>query len=224
MHLTGRENLEIHRRLLNLKKHTIDEALATVELIPAADCLVRNYSSGMKQRLGIAQALLGNPELLILDEPTNGLDPAGIQEIRELIRSLPARLGATVFLSSHLLSEVEQVATHLAIVSSGELKFQGARDDLIAFSQPRIVVEVDDTERALALLAGFGFHATGQGGRIEIAPAPLTAGFPDIGSSGINALLVGEGVRVSHLSLKHRSLEELFLELTRPPEVREAAV
>jgi ABC-type multidrug transport system ATPase subunit len=224
LHLTGRENLEIHRRLLDLQKRTIEEALATVDLASAADRLVRTYSSGMKQRLGLAQALLGNPELLILDEPTNGLDPAGIHEIRELVRGLPARCGVTVFLSSHMLSEVEQVATHLAIISSGELKFQGARDDLRALSRPTILVEVDDTERALALLIGLGFRATRKDGRIEIAPAPPAIDFPDIDAPDINAMLVGEGIRVSHLSLEYRSLEELFLDLTRSSEAREVAV
>ncbi len=117
MHLTGRENLEVHRRLLGASKPSIDQALDTVALMPVAGRLVRTYSSGMKQRLGLAQALLGNPDLLVLGEPTNGLDPAGIHEVRNLLRDLPARHGVTVFLSSHLLAEVEQVATHLAIVS-----------------------------------------------------------------------------------------------------------
>src|SRR6266481_3252192 len=106
LHLTGRENLEVHRRLLGLSKCAIDEALETVDLISVAGRLVRNFSSGMKQRLGLAQALLGNPELLLLDEPTNGLDPAGIHEVRTLVRDLPKRRGVTVFLSSHLLAEV----------------------------------------------------------------------------------------------------------------------
>jgi lantibiotic transport system ATP-binding protein len=224
LHLTGRENLEIHRRLLNLQRRNIDEALATVDLTSAANRLVRSYSSGMKQRLGIAQALLGNPDLLILDEPTNGLDPAGIHEIRELIRGLPTRRGVTVFLSSHLLSEVEQVATHLAIVSSGELKFQGGRDDLRTLGRPTILVEVDEIGRALTLLTGMGFRAVVQAGRIRIAPTPPAVDFPDIDSANINTMLVAEGIRVSHLSLEHRSLEELFLDLTRSPEAREAVV
>jgi ABC-type multidrug transport system ATPase subunit len=114
LHLTGRENLEVHRRLLGVSKRAIDEAM---DLIPVAGRLVRNYSSGMKQRLGLAQALLGNPDLLLLDQLTNGLDPAGIHEVRTLVRDLPKRRGVTVFLSSHLLAEVEQVATHLAIIS-----------------------------------------------------------------------------------------------------------
>src|SRR2546426_978744 len=130
LHLTGRENLEVHRRILGVSKHFIDEALETVDLISVAGRLVRNYSSGMKQRLGLAQALLGNPDLLLLDEPTNGLDPAGIHEVRTLVRDLPKRRGMTVFLSSHLLAEVEQVATHFAIISQGQLKFEGTPEEL----------------------------------------------------------------------------------------------
>src|SRR5947207_2291782 len=152
LHLTGRENLEVHRRLLGVSKHFIDEALETVDLISVAGRLMRNYSSGMKQRLGLAQALLGNPDLLLLDEPTNGLDPAGIHEVRTLVRDLPKRRGVTVFLSSHLLAEVEQVATHLAIISQGQVKFEGTRADLQKRSKQIIVVQVDKPERAQVLL------------------------------------------------------------------------
>src|SRR4051794_34322449 len=116
LHLTGRENLEVHTRLLGLTQRVIDEALDAVNLLPMRDRLVRHYSTGMKQRLGIAIALLGDPDLLVLDEPTNGLDPAGIHDVRALVRDLPQRRAVTVFLSSHLLTEVQQVATHLAIV------------------------------------------------------------------------------------------------------------
>jgi ABC-type multidrug transport system ATPase subunit len=208
LHLTGRENLEVHRRLLGLSKGAIDEALKTVDLIPAAGRLVRNYSSGMKQRLGLAQALLGNPELLLLDEPTNGLDPAGIHEVRTLVRDLPKRCGVTVFLSSHLLAEVEQVATHLAIISQGELKFEGTRDALQTRGKQAIVVEVDQPERAHALLMGIGFAVTREGNRILIAPNS------QCGSAQINAMLVQAGVAVSHLATQHLTLEERFLELT----------
>src|SRR6266849_2951122 len=154
LHLTGRENLEVHRRLLGLSKRAVDEALETVDLIPVAGRLVRNYSSGMKQRLGLAQALLGNPELLLLDEPTNGLDPAGIHEVRTLVRDLPKRCGVTVFLSSHLLSEGEQTATHLAIISEGRLKFEGSPEELRMRSRQIIVLHVDRPERAQAMLTG----------------------------------------------------------------------
>jgi ABC-2 type transport system ATP-binding protein len=206
--LTGRENLEVHRRLLGISKQAIDEALETVDLTAVAGRLVRNYSSGMKQRLGLAQALLGNPELLLLDEPTNGLDPAGIHEVRTLVRDLPRRRGVTVFLSSHLLSEVEQVATHLAIISQGQLKFEGTPEELQKRSKQMIVLKVDQPERAHALLAGIGCTATCEGDRMLIAPDSRCE------PAQINTMLVEAGVGVSHLMTQHLTLEDLFLELT----------
>ncbi|HEY6305786.1 MAG TPA: ABC transporter ATP-binding protein [Candidatus Angelobacter sp.] len=208
MHLTGRENLEVHRRLLGLAKGAIDEALKTVDLLAVADRLVRNYSSGMKQRLGLAQALLGNPELLVLDEPTNGLDPAGIHEVRGLIRELPRRLGVTVFLSSHLLAEVEQVATHLAIISQGRLMFEGTQADLQQRSPHAILVEVDQPERAHALLAGAGRITTREGNRIRIAADGQCR------PAQINSMLVHAGIAVSQCMTQHPTLEDFFLELT----------
>jgi lantibiotic transport system ATP-binding protein len=208
LHLTGRENLEVHRRLLGLPARVIDEALEAVELSPVPSRLVRNYSSGMKQRLGLAQALLGNPELLLLDEPTNGLDPAGIHEVRTLIRDLPRRRGVTVFLSSHLLAEVEQVATHLAIISQGQLKFEGKREDLQTRGKPMILVEVDRPERAHELIAGLGLALTRERNRMWIAQDAQYE------SSRINAILVNAGIGVSHLATQNLTLEALFLELT----------
>ncbi len=207
-HLTGRENLEVHRRLLGAPRRTIDETLETVDLIPAAGQLVRNYSSGMKQRLGLAQALLGNPDLLLLDEPTNGLDPAGIHEVRTLVRDLPLRCGVTVFLSSHLLAEVEQVATHLAIISEGQLKFQGSRKELQERSKPTIVVKVDQPERAHTLLTDFGCAVTRKDDLMLITPNGPSE------PARINEILVHAGIGVSHLATEHMTLEELFLELT----------
>jgi len=208
LHLTGRENLEVHRRLLGLPASAIDEALEAVELSTVASRLVRNYSSGMKQRLGLAQALLGNPELLLLDEPTNGLDPAGIHEVRTLIRDLPRRRGVTVFLSSHLLAEVEQVATHLAIISQGQLKFEGKREDLQSRGKPMILVEVDRPERAHELIAGLGLAVTRDRNRMWIAQDAQYE------SSRINTILVNAGIGVSHLATQNVTLEDLFLELT----------
>ena len=124
-HLTGWENLQITALLRNVSKERIDEVLGTVGLQEARDKKVKEYSLGMKQRLGLAQALLSSPKLLILDEPTNGLDPAGIREMRELIIALPKQFGTTVFLSSHLLHEVERVATHIGVLHHGKLIFQG---------------------------------------------------------------------------------------------------
>jgi len=162
----------------------------------------------MKQRLGLAQALLGNPELLLLDEPTNALDPAGIHEVRTLIRDLPRRRGVTVFLSSHLLAEVEQVATHLAIISQGQLKFEGKREDLQSRGKPMILVEVDRPERAHELIAGLGLAVTRDRNRMWIAQDAQYE------SSRINTILVNAGIGVSHLATQNVTLEDLFLELT----------
>jgi ABC-type multidrug transport system ATPase subunit len=192
LHLTGRENLEVHRRLLGLPTRAIDDALEAVDLIPVAGRLVRNYSSGMKQRLGLAQALLGNPELLLLDEPTNGLDPAGIHEVRTLIRDLPSRRGVTIFLSSHLLAEVEQIATHLAIISQGQLKFEGKREELQSRGKRMILVQVDRPERAQELLSGLGLAVTFERNRMWIAPDDQYE------SAQINTILVNAGIAVSH--------------------------
>jgi ABC-2 type transport system ATP-binding protein len=211
LHLTGRENLEVHRRYLGVSKHYIEDALATVDLTSVGDRLVRHYSSGMKQRLGVAQALLGDPELLILDEPTNGLDPAGIHEIRTLIRNLPDRRGVTVFLSSHLLTEVEQVATHLAIISQGRLMFEGTRDDLRERSRQLIVVEVDQAERAQALLSRICGPVAREGSSLRIA---VDGGCEP---AQINSILVKQGIAVSRLTVQHPTLEEFFLELTSSP-------
>lgn len=124
-HLTGLENLQIIQKLKGVPEKEITRVLKTVRLSEQRDKLLKNYSLGMKQRLGIAMALLGNPKILILDEPTNGLDPVGIQEIRELIRSLAKDKGITVIVSSHLLSEIEQMADYVGIINHGELLFQG---------------------------------------------------------------------------------------------------
>src|SRR5699024_1053499 len=123
-HLNARENLEIYRLLYKAPKPRIDEMLKIVGLTKTANKKVKNYSLGMKQRLGIAIAMINRPELLILDEPTNGLDPSGIQEIRNLIMKLSKEEGMTVIISSHLLSEVEQIADYVGIISNGKLVYQ----------------------------------------------------------------------------------------------------
>jgi ABC-type multidrug transport system ATPase subunit len=124
-HLTGRENLKIIQTILNVPASNVDEVLKIVRLTSQQNKKVSAYSLGMKQRLGLASALLGFPKLLILDEPTNGLDPAGIQEMRELICSLPKKYGMTVIVSSHLLSEIDQMAEDIGIIANGKLMFQG---------------------------------------------------------------------------------------------------
>jgi len=129
-HLTGLENLRVVQRLRGLPDRNVEEALRIVRLEKHRDKKAEAYSLGMKQRLGIAMALLAFPRLLILDEPTNGLDPAGMEEIRELIKTLPGRYGMTVLLSSHLLAEIEQIATSVGIINEGRMVFQGSLDSL----------------------------------------------------------------------------------------------
>jgi ABC-2 type transport system ATP-binding protein len=208
-HLTGRENLEVQRRILGVPRHAIDECLKTVDLLASADRPVRTYSTGMRQRLGIARALLGGPDLLVLDEPTNGLDPAGIHEIRTLVRDLPKTRGVTVFVSSHLLSEMEQVATHFAILAKGRLQFEGSPEDVRARFQPTLAIDVDHPERAQALLSAAGLQVKRNGARLSVVPQ---ADYPP---ARINTMLVEAGIAVSFLALERATLEELFLDLTK---------
>lgn len=128
--LTGRENLDIIRRILRLPKNVVEDALELVGLSEFGDRLAKKYSLGMKQRLGLAGALLGRPPILILDEPTNGLDPSGIHEIRNLIKSLPNLYDCTILISSHMLSEIELIADDIGILNHGRLLFEGSLDDL----------------------------------------------------------------------------------------------
>ena len=208
-HLTGWENLEVTRRLIGADKAQIDRTLDIVRLQDAADRQVHEYSTGMQQRLGLALALLNEPELLILDEPTNGLDPAGIHEMRELITRLPGEYGVTVFLSSHLLAEVEQVATHIGIIQKGKLRFQGKLESLHAHLEEHVVLGVDQVDRARYLLRQAGWAVRGNGGhRLTVAAnGPSDAAM-------INARWVGQGVNVYHLSLEQPTLEDIFLNLT----------
>jgi ABC-2 type transport system ATP-binding protein len=161
-HLSARENLEIIRRMRGLERSKIDTVLETVRLSDDADRPVKGFSLGMRQRLGLAEALIGEPELLILDEPNNGLDPAGIREMRDLIRQLPAQ-GITVFLSSHLLHEIEHVATHIGVIKGGVLVWQGTAAELEAD-----IPGTDLEERYLHLTTG------GRSATIEIAAGSST--------------------------------------------------
>ena len=128
--MTGRENLDIIRRILGLPENAVDDALELVGLTEFGNRLAKKYSLGMKQRLGLAGALLGRPPILILDEPTNGLDPSGIHEIRNLIKSLPSLYDCTVLISSHMLSEIELMADDIGILNHGRLLFEGSLDEL----------------------------------------------------------------------------------------------
>lgn len=152
-HLSGRENLRILQTILNVPKTNIDKVLQIVRLDKQASKKVSAYSLGMKQRLGLASALLAFPRLMILDEPTNGLDPAGIQEMRELICSLPRQYGMTVIVSSHLLSEIDQMAEEIGIIANGRLMFQGSLDTLHHIDDTKTLEEIflDLTGREVSL-------------------------------------------------------------------------
>ena len=205
-HLSARENLEIPRRILNAPRTDIDRVLRIVGLEDVGRNLVKTFSLGMKQRLGLAHAFLGKRELLILDEPTNGLDPAGIQEMRSLIRRLPSEHGVTVFLSSHLLTEVEQVATHVGMLSQGELVFQGSIEELKRLRESHVRIGVSDLESAVALLSRHGWDARREDGFIIAADIDVAA--------TMNRALVEAGFDVHHLSVESDSLEEVFLKMT----------
>ena len=210
-HLTGRENLDITRRLLGLEKSEIDRVLQTVELPHVANRQVRKYSLGMRHRLGLARALLGNPKLLIFDEPTNGLDPVGIREMRDFIKTLPARTGATVFVSSHHLAEIEQMASHVAVIHQGQVVFQGAMDELKGLHAPRLEIACADAGAAAAQLNAAGHHVEVRGAHLVLELSSAHDAAREAAS--INRALVDSGLDVHHLAIAPWTLEELFLQL-----------
>ncbi len=203
-HLTAHENLEIVRSLRGLSKSDIDEALATVRLDHVGQKTVAKFSLGMKQRLGIAAALMGRPKLLLLDEPTNGLDPAGIQEMRALVRSLPKRYGMTVVVSSHLLSEIDQIADHVGVIRKGKLVFQDTLQALHGLSHAKLALRTTDNARAAALLEG-----ARQDGEWLMLPAAS-----DSDAARMSLALAHENIGVIRMEQREKSLEDIFLKLT----------
>jgi ABC-2 type transport system ATP-binding protein len=211
-YLTGRANLARLDAADSLAdprtfRARIGQALERVGLAAAAGKRYRNYSTGMRQRLGLAAALLQPRELLVLDEPTNGLDPQGTREVRALIREL-AREGATVFLSSHLLNEVEQVCSHAGIMSAGRLVAHGSLTELGAGAQPRLRVDTAEADLAVRVLAGLGCRDAQRRG--EAAEAVLDGVAPERAC----AALVGAGVPVRGLAVQRPSLEDTYVSLT----------
>jgi len=209
-HLSGRENLRLLAAVRGPETFArIDGAIERVGLRERIDEKVGRYSQGMRQRLGIARCLLADPELLILDEPTNGLDPAGILEFRQLIRSFVAE-GRTVFLSSHLLDEVEKTCEAAAIIDAGRIVSAGAIAELAGGSRAELIIECDERDRALALLAGarevLGAERTPSGLRLALRAADTAA--------ELNRRLVEAGIAVSRLEPVRSTLEERFLEVT----------
>lgn len=205
-HLTGVENIEITRLMRDEPRSEVDRVLTLVGLGKDGHRPVRTYSLGMRQRLGMALALMGAPRLLVLDEPTNGLDPAGIQEMRELIRDLPRETGATIFLSSHLLAEVEQVVEDVVVIHHGRLRYQGPLEGLGPPGPAEVLVKVDDPGRALAYVADQGFQAHLEADRVLIQA-------PESQAPRIAAGLVGQGLSIFELAPRKAHLEARFLAL-----------
>lgn len=206
-HLTGLENILNRALLLQLPASRAREVLGQVGLEDARNKRVSAYSQGMRQRLGIALALLGSPDLLILDEPTNGLDPNGIREMRELLLALAAG-GVTVFLSSHLLSEVEKIVSDIGIIHRGRLLFQGPIEHLRERARVTVQFDTADNARALELLkSGSGTTVSWQNERPCIEDAEREA------AARANALLVQAGIPVYALEWGRKDLEQLYFEI-----------
>lgn len=218
-HLTARENLKVLATLLDVSEMRITEVLRLVGLSDAAGKKAGQFSLGMKQRLGIAAALLGEPDLLVLDEPTNGLDPAGIQEIRNLIVQLPREHGVTVLVSSHLLAEVDQMASHVGVIHHGRMLFQGPIEELRARSAASVVIDCDRPDDAFHDLLGAGIAANHEGGVLTLASYE-----PAVAAEAIR-VLVGRDHSVFRVEEHRPTLEDIFLELTaeKPACVRSTA-
>ena len=204
---SGRRNLRLLARLDGIGPAAVDNVLDRVGLGDRGDDIFKNYSLGMKQRLGIAAALLREPELLILDEPANGLDPAGIKEVRQLLRSL-ADEGRTVFISSHLLGEVQLICDRVAILARGKCIAQGEVADVLSRGQAaRMVIKVENLQGALEILKGAGFDAEIVGDEIYVTAEPSDG-------ARISRTLALKRIYVSELRPHEVSLEDVFLQLT----------
>ena len=209
LYLSARRNLEIIASLRGDNSASdINPVLETVGLSTRAHDKVKTYSHGMKQRLGIAQALLGSPELIILDEPTSGLDPQGIKEVRELIQRLSREGRMTIFLSSHLLSEIEQTATSMAIINQGRLVVQGRVTELLASGENIVRIETPMVDNALAVIASSGLATSA-----HVVGSMIECSMPRERVADMNRLLVQANIPV-HALVPKRSLEEFFLSIT----------
>ncbi|EJW20196.1 bacitracin transport ATP-binding protein BcrA [Paenibacillus alvei DSM 29] len=207
-HLTGLENMRVMQKLRGVPSKNVEEALRIVRLENQKNKQVEHYSLGMKQRLGIAMALISYPKLLILDEPTNGLDPAGIGEIRELIKSLPRQYGITVLLSSHLLSEIEQIATSVGIISDGNLLYQGKMETLQERNRSSLAIRTSNNTAAAAWMQNQGYMASLRDECLQIKH------MSDQQVARLNKELVLSGIDVLRIEERKRTLEDIFLELT----------
>ena len=208
LHLTAQENLEIVADLKGVPHKDIGRVLDIVHLTQDRNRRVGQYSLGMKQRLGIAMALLGSPKLLILDEPTNGLDPAGIQEMRALIRNMPTATGATVLISSHLLGEMEQMVEQVGIIDHGHILFEGPLTGLQRHSRGNVTLRLLDPAKAAPILRANGLTAHSDSCVVTLPP------LQDARLADLVQKLAACGAGVVELTPRTKTLEEIFLSLT----------
>ena len=208
LHLTAQENLEIVADLKGVPHKDIGRVLDIVHLTQDRNRRVGQYSLGMKQRLGIAMALLGSPKLLILDEPTNGLDPAGIQEMRALIRNMPAAAGATVLISSRLLGEMEQMVEQVGIIDHGHILFEGPLTELQRHSRGNVTLRLLDPAKAAPILRANGLTAHSDSCVVTLPP------LQDALLADLVQKLAACGAGVVELTPHTKTLEEIFLSLT----------
>ena len=213
LHLTARENLQIVADLKGISHRDIARVLEIVHLTQDRDRKVGQFSLGMKQRLGIAMALLGSPKLLILDEPTTGLDPAGIQEMRALIADMPAATGATVLISSHLLGEMEQMVEQVGIIHHGRMLFEGPLHELQRHSRGDLSIRLLHPQKGLAILQANGISVRQKEDVLTLPP------LRDEPLAGLVQALADGGAGVVELNRHTKSLEEIFLSLTDRKEV-----
>jgi ABC-2 type transport system ATP-binding protein len=208
-HLTARENLEVWRLVFNVPVSRITDVLALVGLAGTGRKRADQFSLGMKQRLSVAVALLHEPTLLILDEPTNGLDPHGILEVRDLLTRLNRERGMTVLVSSHILSEIEKLVTHVGIIHRGAMAFQGTLASLVARQEESSFITIDtaDNRRALDIILAAGRSARIDAGKLLLRPMPVA----DVGDV-VSRLVLG-GVAVHEVTTVKKDLENIFLEL-----------
>lgn len=208
-HLTAVENLKILQKVYNCPKRRIEEVLQLVGLERTKSKKANQFSLGMKQRLGMAAALLHSPSLLILDEPTNGLDPNGILEIRELLQNLNRNHGITILISSHLLSEIEKLVTHVGIINKGKLLFQGTLPELVGKQRQSsfVVFETSDDAKSARIFNDFGINSRIEAGKIATPILERET------VAAINQKLVQTGVKVYQVSTIENDLEQIFFDV-----------
>ena len=207
-HLTARENLEVYSSIYGASKERLEEVLQIVGLQDTGAKIAKRFSLGMKQRLSIALALLPKPELLILDEPSNGLDPAGIIELRELIKKLNREHGMTILISSHILSEVEKMVSHVGIIYKGRLIFQGTLQDLHLFQQnkAKLLIDTSDNPAAMQILKDYHPQVWDMGFAVPYTDRQQVA--------AVGRAIINNNISLYLLQPKKQELEQLFIDLT----------